>query len=269
MPQVTDLGLVRSILETDRPWSAYALADLEPASAVHSTWFVAPGDRPALALLYRAFRTPVLIAVGQPANLACVLDEVDLALGDAPDLYGVVRPDVLPLLAERYHTPEPRHMLRMLLNTQQFRALDADDVVQLGPGDLASVERLFADGVQAGESPEFFIPSMLEDGVYRGVHEASDLIALGGTHVIAPTVSVAAIGNIYTRRSHRRRGLGARVTSAVTSRLIQMSLQTIVLNVRQSNAAAARIYEALGFERYCDYYEVPAIRRGTFCCTRL
>ena len=115
---------------------------------------------------------------------------------------------------------------------------------------------------QSGEAPEFFIPSMLEQETYRGVREDLRLIAAGGTHVITAAASVTAIGNIYTRRDRRRRGLGGRVTCSVTARLLQMNFQTIVLNVRQINAAAARLYESLGFEHYCDYYEAPAFRRG-------
>ena len=85
---------------------------------------------------------------------------------------------------------------------------------------------------------------------------------MAGTHVVATTENVAAIGNIYTRRNRRGQGLGTCVTSAVTSRLLEMNLRTVVLNVRQCNDVAVRLYERLGFERYCDYYEVPAFRRG-------
>jgi ribosomal protein S18 acetylase RimI-like enzyme len=262
MPQLTDKREIRAILETERPWTAYALADLEPDAFAQSTWFVSADSGPALALLYRAFAIPVLLTVGRPHSLRSVLDEVDVALSGARELYGVVRPEVLPLLVERYHTPEPRLMHRMLLAAERFRPVPTDNVFRLGPADLESLQRLYADGVAIDEAPEFFIPAMLDEGVYSGVREGRELLAVAGTHVVATTENVAAIGNIYTRRDRRGQGLGACVTSAVATRLLEMNLRTIVLNVRQCNAVAARLYERLGFERYCDYYEVPAFRRG-------
>ena len=38
MPQLTAPATIRAILETDRGWSAYALADLEPGFFEHSHW---------------------------------------------------------------------------------------------------------------------------------------------------------------------------------------------------------------------------------------
>jgi ribosomal protein S18 acetylase RimI-like enzyme len=37
-----------------------------------------------------------------------------------------------------------------------------------------------------------------------------------------------------------------------------MKLSTVVLNVRESNRAAIRVYEQLGFQTYCRYYEAIA-----------
>jgi hypothetical protein len=40
MTQITDRTTIRAILETDRPWAAYALADLEPGFFEYSTGLV-------------------------------------------------------------------------------------------------------------------------------------------------------------------------------------------------------------------------------------
>jgi predicted GNAT family acetyltransferase len=101
---------------------------------------------------------------------------------------------------------------------------------------------------------------MLEHGVYYGVHEGDQLIAAAGTHVVAPTVSVGALGNVYTRRDRRGRGLASRVTSAVTSHLLEMKLATVALNVRERNRAAIHVYEQLGFQTHCHYYEAIVSR---------
>ena len=106
-----------------------------------------------------------------------------------------------------------------------------------------------------GESPAFFTPGMLRHGVYYGVREGGAIVAAAGTHVLAERESVAAIGNVYTRRDRRGRGLGAQVSGAVVTELLGLGIRTIVLNVAESNAAAMRVYERLGFERYCEYRE--------------
>jgi len=68
------------------------------------------------------------------------------------------------------------------------------------------------------------------------------------------------VGNVFTRADHRRRGYGAATTSAVVAELLNLGL-TVVLNVRQDNAPAIRLYQRLGFERYCPFVEGMGVRR--------
>ena len=149
-------------------------------------------------------------------------------------------------------------MLRMALEADRFPGTTMDQTIRLGPGDLESVTVLFHDGDEAGEAPDCFLPTMLENGIYFGVHEGADLVAVAGTHVFAPGEGVAGLGNIYTRRDRRGRGLGGCVTAAVVSELLRRSIPTIVLNVNEANAPAIRLYEKLGFRRYCPYFEIIA-----------
>jgi predicted GNAT family acetyltransferase len=102
---------------------------------------------------------------------------------------------------------------------------------------------------------------MLQEGVYRGVWEGRELIAAAGTHLVVPDQGVGAIGNVYTRRDRRGRGLARRVTSAVAAELLRRQIPTVALNVHQDNLTALRIYEKLGFERYCEFREGVAVRK--------
>jgi predicted GNAT family acetyltransferase len=132
---------------------------------------------------------------------------------------------------------------------------------QLSLADLPALEALFADGAPHGEAPDFFNAEMLAQGVFFGMFEATDLVACAGTHLVAPEEGVAAIGNVYTRRDRRGLGLAAQVTSAVAAELLGHSPPLLVaLNVNQANAAALRVYERLGFRRYCPFYEGLAER---------
>lgn len=124
---------------------------------------------------------------------------------------------------------------------------------------MPALLRLYADGEASGESPDFFYPSMVTDGVFFGVYEGDALIAAAGTHRLAREESAAAIGNIYTRRDRRGRGMARLVTSAVLGALT--GVETIGLNVRADNDAAIHLYESLGFVRHCQFHEALANRR--------
>ena len=75
---------------------------------------------------------------------------------------------------------------------------------------------------------------------------------------MSPTYNLAAVGNIYTHPDFRGNGYGTQTTSAVVSELIRQGIEDIVLNVEQDNLLANHLYERLGFERYCPFYEGPA-----------
>ncbi len=79
---------------------------------------------------------------------------------------------------------------------------------------------------------------------------------MAGTHLVSRDEGAAAIGNVYTRRDRRGRGLSKRVTSAVLDAL--EGIGTIGLNVRADNPAAIRVYESLGFARHCPFIEALA-----------
>jgi len=229
----------------------YALGDLVPPYDAHCTWIRSQSDPRALALLNRDFDPPVLFTIGEPAALAGILAEIAAEAA----LYLHVRPSIVPLIAQRWHIDHLKEMRRMVLDSARFHPAGMDQAVRLGPCDLASLERLYADGRAAGESPDFFFPSMLRDGVFFGVAEDGELISVAGTHLVAEEESVAAIGNVYTRRDRRKRGLGAQVTTAVTAELVRRQIRTIALNVAERNGSARRLYERLGFVDHGGYCE--------------
>jgi ribosomal protein S18 acetylase RimI-like enzyme len=171
-----------------------------------------------------------------------------------------VRPEMLPVLETRYDIVELRHMWRMVLKPDAYRNESTSDVVRLSSAHESAVRHLFDDGASTGESPDFFFPSMLDAGVFYGLKHADELVAVAGTHLVVPSEDVAAIGNVYTRRDRRGRGLAARVTSAVVDELLRLTIGTVVLNVNQSNRPAVRLYERLGFKRHCGYCEGLATR---------
>jgi GNAT superfamily N-acetyltransferase len=256
MPRITDQFEIRPILETDRNWAVYALGDLAPDQFERSIW-LSNADAPAIVLHYSGFEIPVLFALGKPLDVEPLLKE----LGSPPKMYLHVRPEIIPIVQVGYEVLHEKTMLRMVLDPQRFRPASADDVVRLTITDREALERLYAEGEPAGEGPEFFVPSMLKEGVYFGIKQGVDFIAAAGTHLVVPHENVAAIGNVYTRRDRRGQGLATRVISAVANELLAMNLRTIALNVNENNGTATRVYEKLGFAFYCKFEEGLATRR--------
>jgi len=258
MPLNADPDAVRKILQTDRRWAVYALADLAPEYSAAAEWHIAVEGRQALLLIYRGFETPVLFAHGSAADLAPLLPEV----AGERKFYLSMRAEAVDLLrADRYEVRDEKRMWRMVADPARFIAR-AHTAARLGPADHAALASLYRDGDAAGEAPPFFDAGMLRHGVYYGIREGGAIVAAAGTHVLAEQEGVAAIGNVYTRRDRRGRGFGAQVSGAVTGELLRLEIPTVVLNVAESNAAAIRVYERLGFARYCDYREGRAIHRG-------
>jgi GNAT superfamily N-acetyltransferase len=252
--KLTDLQRIRSALGRDRAWSAYAIGDLDPQRLPDCSWHAPAGDPDTLVLLYRGFTPPILFATGDPARLAPLFEELD-----APAVSLHLLPEAVDALEPAYIATETRRMWRMAVDVASFRpAVAADDAAALDLSHAAAVAALFADARESGEEPPFYRPSMLADGAFRGIWEGADLVAVAGAHLFAPALGVCTIGNVYTRRDRRRRGLAARVTSAVVRHALSVSIPTIVLNVSQANDAARRVYEQLGFRVHCAFVEGEA-----------
>jgi ribosomal protein S18 acetylase RimI-like enzyme len=250
MPRITDLVRVQALLNRDPAWAAYAIGDLGPEFIANCEWYASSDGTPALVLVYRGFDTPIVFAIGAPADLAPIFRELDF-----PVLSMHLRQDAVAALSSAYEPIHTSPMWRMVLERSSFRPARTDDVIALDESSLDAVTALYEDGHRHGEGPTFFQPWMLGQGTFRGIREGSDLVAVAGSHVFSPAFGVCAIGNVYTRRDRRRRGLGARATSAVVQHAIDHEIPTIVLNVSQENDGARRVYEALGFRRYCEFFE--------------
>lgn len=247
MPILTDPSTIRALLRRDPAWSAYALCDLAPTFFPFTQWF-APGP----TLVLHAYGTCIMLAMDSrslPEAMAHV----------AWPFHVQARDDVFAEVRRLAHLDHDRRMWRML-RTGEVGPLESPGVVSLGRADIPALRVLYADGDATGEAPDFFIPSTVDDGAYFGVYEGPELVAAAGTHVLARQEGAAAIGNVYTRRDRRGRGLARAVTTAVLRALADV--ETVVLNVRHDNAAALALYETLGFSRHCLFHEAVAVSPG-------
>jgi ribosomal protein S18 acetylase RimI-like enzyme len=251
---LADREKIHAFLETDRRWSAYALADLDPDLYRSTEWYGAETEDGllALAMVFKGFEPPALFTMGDARGIALILG----AAMRAPRVYMNVPDEHMLAIRAHYRAAQHAPMWRMTLDPRDFRPVRGV-VAELTPQYTRDLEELYTLG--GGDA---FTPSQVFDGAFYGIEERGRLIAAAGTHVLSEEQSVAAVGNVYTHPDHRGRGYATRTTSAVCANLIRRGIRTIVLNVAKSNEAAIRIYEKLGFRAFLSYNEGVAIRKA-------
>jgi len=258
--KLTDKNEILRFLERDRRYAAYAIGDLEEPFWEQCRWFGAEsgGQLRALVLLFTGLDPHALFLMGETAGLAVVLGS---ALRPRRP-YITCREKHLPAVRAFYDLTPPEPMVRMVLRPEIFRPVETRSVsshvraLRLGPAWTGQLERLYALG-----QGNAFSPYQVALGVFYGVAYRGQLLAAAGTHLVSPTYRVAAVGNVFTHPEHRRQGYATVCTSRVVEELLGRGIDTIVLNVRQDNHPAIRIYERLGFYAYCPILEMLGARR--------
>lgn len=252
---LTDKAEIQAYLETDRDYAAYALGDLDEEFFEKCTWRVAEEGEAirALALEYIGFAPPILFLMGAGDGMAALLaGPVQLERA-----FVTAREEHLSALSQFYRWDELEHMWRMARSVRPDRF----------PKPIRPCKRLSADDVERLSAlyslggGDAFSPTQVTQGVFYGIEQDEQLIAVAGTHLVSDVYSVGAVGNVMTHPDHRGHGYATFTTYAVCAELIRRGIKTIVLNVRQDNAPAIRVYEKLGFVRYRPFHEGVIERR--------
>jgi ribosomal protein S18 acetylase RimI-like enzyme len=236
---------VRRLLEQDRNWCAYALADLFPPYAENARWYL---QEEAVILTYHGLKPPVLFAHGDPAQVETLFEDVPPGRYQ----YGLLASH-LSRLEDRLQRSSEKSMWRMVLARDCFPGAEtAVDIHLLGLADLDDILELFDTHP---DQPEAFDRSQLANGKFFGIRKAGVLRAVSGTHVVSSQAGVAALGNVFTHPVWRGRGYAKRITAILLDTLLQSGIQTLVLNVSMDNQPAISMYRSLGFWPFCGYYE--------------
>ncbi len=248
--ELTDKTEILAFLVSDRLYAAYAIGDLEPELFAQTEWVGAKkaGHLSAITLCFQGLQPPALFLIGANEGLSVIFES-----GNRPEIvYFLCRPEHY-LTTKKYYTwKKTLPMWRMVTDRVRYQAVEGD-CVRLNTTHINQLVNLYGD-----EGADAFNPTQVPGGVFYGIFENNKLISAAGTHLVSPTYNLAAVGNIYTHPDFRGNGYGTQTTSAVVSELIRQGIEDIVLNVEQDNLLANRLYERLGFERYCPFYEGPA-----------
>lgn len=143
---------------------------------------------------------------------------------------------------------------RVLACHEEWQMLFRGDSSTLDPGGsvpLTNTDLPEMEALSEREGMIAFDQDPLARGPWYGVRRKGVLVAQGGTHLILDRA--AEIGNIVTARSHRRRGYGSQIVSALTRDLLAQG-RAVFLQVFKDNDAAIACYEKIGFEKLRTMY---------------
>lgn len=251
--RLSERAEIRPWLERERPWAIYALGDLEPGMFEQCEWYMAEDS---LVLIFKGLDFVPLVTIGGASGIAAVLSQA-LTL---PQVYLNQRDEHLAAVSAFYQCDAPHRMLRMTLD--EFRPApppaDGSQIVRLGMDRLDALKAFYATS-GAGDA---FAPYQLETGYFHAVVLDDQIVSVAGVHLASKTYAVGPVGNVATLPAFRGRGYAAAATTAVVRALQNDGITTIGLNVETTNTSAIRIYERLGFVRYCEFTEGVGIRRG-------
>lgn len=253
--RLRDPQQARPLLEQDRPYAAYAIAQLEPRRFIYCDWYTAVGPSGQALLLHsRGGLGQALFAIGDPTAL-----DAALSLHPGPRFtFGSIRLKHRPVVESYFLLTRRQQMLRMSVTRQGFQPANGP-ALRLFGRDIAAINRLYS----AESGPASYRPQHIDEGVYFGALEDGRLVAIAGTHVVSAAEGVAVVGNVFTHPRYRGRGLATIVTSAVTAELLQ-TCPLVVLTVDAANEPAVKAYRRLGYETHCTLHESPLIRREPF-----
>lgn len=248
-----DVRAIEMALADDRPYAAYALGHLERGMLEHSQFWVADGPTGFGLVLHSIAAGNTTVTVGAPEAVDAI---VSLHAGARASYLSTAAPEHLPALMRAYHVRETLRMMRMSVTAATFAPLDGA-VRRLSGRDVNRINRLYA--TEGG--PSHYSHDTIERAVYYGAFDGAQLIAVAGTHIVAPNQSIGIVGNVFTDAGYRGLGLAKRVTSAVTRELLERGCAEVVLTVDPENTPAVRAYHRLGYASGAPVIEARIRRR--------
>jgi ribosomal protein S18 acetylase RimI-like enzyme len=128
---------------------------------------------------------------------------------------------------------------QMVIESELLRSVARPPIRALGVADTPQMDALAeAAGLAVWHS------SMLTLGPSFGCFVDGTLVAMAATHFSTP--DIVEIGHIATHPAHRRRGYASACTAALTRAAFALAPR-VFLMVLESNRAALRTYQRLGF----------------------
>lgn len=251
--EVRDRREADAALSEDRAYAAYALADLEPDMFERAHFFLADDAARHAVVVHSSAAGRTMFVGGDPAGVDAILS---LHPGPRAAYMTACTPAHVPAVERTYVISSRLDMQRMSVMRAGFSAVEGP-LRRLRGADVYALNALYA----LGGGPAYYGERHLRNGVYFGAFEDGRLAAVAGTHVVAPNVGVAVVGNVFTHPAYRGQGLATRVTSRVTAELFDRGCALVVLTVDAQNAPAVQAYRRLGYSPGAAVVDAQVRRR--------
>lgn len=141
----------------------------------------------------------------------------------------------------------------MSVDKKYFKPVVRHDLKQLSESEFDALERLYMKfyeemtlGPIKHEQIRGILNRCIKHGVTYGIYERDELVSFASGSSILK--DVAHVAPVYTSPKFRRRGYATSACSALVGELLRNNDRTILF-VSESNVAALRVYEKIGFAR--------------------
>ncbi len=253
---VHDHRELESVLSEDRPLAAYALGHLERDLFDSADFYVADGAAGRGLVMHARAMGLATIALGEPEAVDAILS---IHPGPRRSYLSTAAPEQMPNLRRIYRLTDELPMRRMSTSRQHF-VPKSGETRRLSGRDVGRLNNLYAS--EGG--PSFYRAHTIDRAVYFGVFDGPRLVAVAGSHIVAPNIGIAVVGNVFTDAAYRGCGLATTTTSAVTEALLARGCADTVLTVDPANTPAVHAYRRLGYEFGSHVVEARIRRKDWF-----
>ena len=250
---VRDSRVLEAALSADRSLAAYALGHLEPGLIDTADFFLADGPAGRGVVMHAYGMGQTTVVVGEPEAIDAIMS---IHPGSRNSYLSTATPEQIRYLRRRFRVTDELPMRRMATTRAEFQPI-AGETRRLSGRDVGRLNALYAS--EGG--PTFYRAETIDRAVYFGAFDGQRLVAVAGSHVVAPNTSIAVVGNVFTAAEYRGCGLATRTTSAVTEALLSRGCGDVVLTVDQENSHAVRAYRRLGYFFGSEVVEARLQRR--------
>lgn len=255
--ETRDRAQLRELLASDPVAAAYLLGDLVEPFFSQCRWLVAGyrGRLEGAVLVYTGLSVPAVLSFGAPDAVEATLAYFAREL--PPMCYAKFPLEHADLFPKFFQLEFLEHLWVMGIDAAALkRPPRLREAMQLSKN--TEIEPIIS--LYSSYPGNYFEPSQLESGLYFGSYVEGQLVAIAGTHVLAPAESIAVLGNIVTSTTARQRGHATACTARLIEALAAKGCRTIALQVAADNAAAIACYRNLGFRFHETVWQTRATR---------
>ena len=247
---------LEAMLSEDRPLAAYALGNLERDLFENASFYLADGPAGRGIVMHCSGMGLATITLGAPEAIDAILS---IHPGPRRSYLSTATPEQMPTLRRIYRLTAELPMRRMS-NTREHFVPKSGETRRLTGRDVGRLNNLYAS--EGG--PSFYRAATIDRAVYYGVFDGPRLVAVAGSHIVAPNIGIAVVGNVFTDAAYRGCGLATVTTSAVTEALLGRGCADTVLTVDPANTPAVHAYRRLGYEFGSHVIEARIRRKDLF-----